>query len=225
MSDVIIEQACAALCEILRAAAPELKAAAPTAEVPDVPAVYPSLAILVDSSKDETWTEIEVEDENGDAIVLDGSLAVMEVGQSSLDVRIFLAARTPRERSRIGRQLRRAFYDDDVAGGRLTVTIPNIEADDRPTGKAWPISFFLEGGEWVDEMAFSEKRWTYLRASVDVPILILRGDATPVTSMRVELSASPTTTPVALTDPSQVAALDPLDIATINADGSVGPTP
>lgn len=223
----IIEQACEALCAALRAAVPELKHAAPTYEVPDVPVEYPSIAVLIESMTDVYGADIEMEDEDGDPIMFDGSSALMEVGTTSVSPRLFLAARTPGERAKLGGKIKRAFADDDIASGRLLVTITNIAIDGQATPATYPIAFFLDGEDWSDEMAWSEKRWTYLRLQVDVPILVLRKDATPVTSAQVTVAASTTMDLTPLTSPDQIADLDPADTltVTINADGTVGPTP
>jgi hypothetical protein len=222
----ILEQACQALCDTLLAAIPELKAAAPTQEVPDVPAQYPAVAVLPDHFDIETWPEGEVEDADGVPIVLDGHLALMECGSRTGSVRIFVAARNPAERSRIEDKIYRAFLDDDAATGRLLVTLASVEVEERTTGATWPVAFVLDGEDWAEEMAFSEKRWTYLRAFVDVPIFVLRPNAWPVTQATVELQAQPATVPIpTITTPAQAAALDELEQVVTDSDGNVGPVP
>jgi hypothetical protein len=71
-------------------------------------------------------------------------------------------------------------------------------------------------------MVFSERRWSFLQVSVDIPVLVLRRDAALVTTLVAALTTDITTV---LTGPDDVAVppLIALDQVTVADDGTVGP--
>lgn len=213
--------ACVAVGEVFRAAAPELADIQTVQAPPEHAAVYPALAILPERFMLSTWPDEEVLDADDAPIVLDDTNALMEVGSLRGTVRLWLAARSPAERARIEEKLAAAFFDDDLANGRLMVTLDNVEVLGVATGASWPVAFFLDSTEWREELVFSERRWSFLQVDVDIPVLIFRKDAALVTTLVAALTTDLTTTVDDATDVA-VPPLSDLTQVTVADDGTIG---
>lgn len=183
---------------------------APTAEKGyPAAAVMPEPAFRFDVEHD---TEVRVD---GAAVMTGDGRALMSVGALRCGLRIWIASRTPAQRERLTRAITRLFFDDELAPSRLALDLAGFEVDGFTPPASWPVYCFAADGEWRDELVFSERRWVFLRLSVDVPILILRDDVWRVSQMVAALTAGTAVTPPAAT----------FEESLVAADGSTSPAP
>lgn len=214
--------AAAALAAAIAAEVPEL---AGKIEVTDAPpsqaAQYPAAAIEMGRFTFEAGTMDVVDDASG-APVMNGVDALAEGGVVRGSLRIWLATRLPPQREQLEEAIQRAFIADDLAPGRLAVTLSNVQVGDFATGVDWPLAFFCEDSEWNEELVFSEKRWVFLTIEVDLPILVLLKNVPKVTTLIAQITTDLATT---VDDPSDVATLIGLDQVRVSADGTSSPYP
>lgn len=156
-------------------------------QLPDLLAAYPKVVIMPERFKFEPALDEEVPDDDG-APVMVGDLAMMEVGHLAGSVRIWAGANHPPQREDIEDAIFRAFCREELAPGRLLVELTDVSVGGVATGADWPVAFQIDGAEWHEELVFSEKRWSFLRADVDVPVFVMRS-APLVQDMVIALTA------------------------------------
>lgn len=217
MSESIVILAAQALAAVIAAGVPDLVGKisvvqeAPTAEKGyPLAAVMPEPTFRLDAAHD-----LEVRDADGRAIILDDGRAFMSAGSIETSARIWLAARSPAQREKLQARILRLFFGDEMAPTRLTVTLSGYEVDGFAAPATWPVSYFVDDGEWQDEMAFSERRWVVLRASVSIPILLLRDESWRIDEMLLAIAAGSNVTTTT----------DDLDEVLIDSDGQFSPAP
>lgn len=220
----VIRTANAELVKALKLAIPEVQTFAEVQAPPSEDVIYPAIAILPEKFKLTTQVAEQVLNPDGTPTILGGQRGIFECGALRGSVRIWAGARLPAQREQLEDKIRKAFFQDDLALGRLMVSLDDIEVDGERTGASWPVAYFLDDEEWHEEMVFSEKRWSFMHVLVDVPILIARDEAWQVTEMVVALTRDVSTV---IATPADVAVppLDDLRQNTVNDDGSVGPPP
>lgn len=192
---------------------------------PEVSETYPALAILPDRFETVWFQEDEACDANGDAIMLDDPAngdALLQVGELVGSMRIFAAARYPADRENLEDAIIRAFCQDLVPGRLLAnVTISFNGFTDTLTT---PLGYFLDSMEWAEEMAFSERRWSWSTVKVEIPILVPRAGAYLITSYQVALARDITTDISAETDPDTILGLlapPPVEQYAVDENGTI----
>lgn len=176
---------------------------------------YPAAAVMPEPTfRFDVEHDVEVRDADGAVMTGDGR-ALVTVGALRTSLRIWLAARTPAQRESLEVAVTRLFFGDELAPTRLELALSGFEVDGFTPPVTWPVYCFVEDGEWQDELVFSERRWAFLRCSVDVPILILRDDVWRVSQMRAALAAGTQVTPPAVA----------FEESLVGADGSTSPAP
>ena len=156
--------------------------------------------------------EDEVRDSNGEAIVVGPSSdqALMNVGNVTGTIRLWLAARYPINRAKIEDAVISAF-NQGASPGVLDVTMPSAVICGIDTGHTPCTYISLRDEAWNEEQAFSEKRWAELDLDVDLPILVLRAGAPIITDIRLVISTDITTditgAPISPTPDEAIAAL------------------
>lgn len=215
----ILRLALEQVAESLRAACPSLASVRVGSSPPDVPSEYPAIALVPDRFTIDPAPDDEVLESDGVHQVAPAGLALTSVGALRGTCRLFLAARLDAQRETLQDQTLLAFFQDDLANGRLMATLRNVEVGGIATGVDWNVAVFVADEEWRDEMAFSERRWAYLKLEVDVPLLVLRSSPL-VTTMVALLTRDLDTT---VDDPTDLAApgLAPLDSLAVASDGSL----
>lgn len=144
---------------------------------PDRLAEYPAICVMPERFPFQPCTEESVRDEDGEPVMVDDDQAVVEVGQFSGSMRIWVGAIYPPQREVIEDAIMAAFNRDGLAPGRLLATLTDIPITGVATDAAWPVGYILEDTDWREEMAFSEQRFSMIQVAVDLPVLALRQNA------------------------------------------------
>lgn len=190
---------------------------------PDRLDTYPSVTIVPDGKFTfVAWQHDEVLDSDGEVVVVGGQ-PVVEVGDLRGIVRIDVATNYAPEREVIEDVILGAFNQDDTALGRLMATMADVSIAGVATSIDWPVAFLLgdEAG-WREEMAFSDKRGSFLQVGLDVSVLILKKDAALITQLVAAISSDLTT---AVLVPADTANLQDLEQVLINDDGTLSSYP
>jgi hypothetical protein len=216
--------AAAALGAALEASSPTLAGAVEVLQRPPTEAAdYPRLAILPERFKFDPHPDLELEDEDGEPVMVnDGADAVVHVGSLEGSVRLWVGARYPVQREEIEDAVLAAFCGDDRAPGRLLVTLSGLVIGGFPIAETYDVAFHFEDTEWREELVFSQRRWSFTEVSVDVPVLVLRKDAHVVTDLVLAIT-SDLDTPIA--SDADLANLPELEQFEVAEDGSLTPYP
>ncbi len=168
---------------------PTVITAPPTQDPADLPAV----AILLDRHKIYTAAEQELET-NAAGEVLIGSQAcpasgvglvelgngayLTQIGKMECFGRLFVGARYPASREEVEEQILSLFLEDESAPGMWEFTIK------RPTVRGYQLPFdwcghalLGEDHEWSLERAWTERLWSFLDFTLELPILYPRKTA------------------------------------------------
>jgi hypothetical protein len=218
----ILRKALTAVGEAIKAAAPSLAQVRVASAPPDEASQYPAVALVPEKFTIDTSPDDDIYEADGD-VVSPGGRQLVSVGALRGTCRLFLAARLEGQRETAQDEVLGAFFQDDCRPSGIKVDLPNVEVGGVPTGVTWPVAVFLDDEEWRDELVFSERRWAFLRLSVDVPLLVLR-NAPIVQTMVLALTQNLSLT---VDDPTDLtsAVLAPLEQHKVASDGALSTYP
>lgn len=188
---------------------------------PDKLSTYPALCVMPGGRFDFTsGRDRDVVDSDGDSLTVTGdpTRAVLEVGQISGEVEIWAADKTAAGRELIEAAVLDQFMQEDTGVNcRIMTQLAALEVSGLATPANWTVAFLLGDTEWREEMVFSERRWSVLRAVVDLPILAARAHTALVQTLVLAITqdlASP------LVAPGDLGSID-LEQYAIADDGTV----
>lgn len=113
------------------------------------------------------------EDEVYEAEVDDGKV-ISDVGSWLGQFTIELYSTTPAERELYEQRILDLFLETEWAPGTLYVDLPALTVGGYVSLYQAQIKFRLESEQWMDEMAFENKRYVFIDIFVDYPALVAR---------------------------------------------------
>lgn len=166
-----------------------LRAGLPTVDIldqlPTSRSPIPSVVIRPGKFKTLYWQPRHLLDDAGDVLFPANGRPLTEVGTWEGECTIWCQHRTAPEREAL-EDLIVAAFNEEVAPGRLQVTVSNVTVDSVVTTYDVDVAFFmLPSVEWREELVFSERRWSFLPIETSIPILVLRTGEYKVTDMQL----------------------------------------
>lgn len=182
---------------------------------PTLDGAYPGLAFeYLGRPRFDVSHDREIAASDGHGLVVGDGAAVVEVGALRADARIWAGARSPSQRERLQDAVLAGFFGDELAPGRLLVTLHDLQVGDYKVPVPLTVSCELREAEWNDEQVMGERRQAYLYVALDLPILMLRAESWRVASMAAELAAA-----------SNLTNATPSDEVLVDETGATTPAP
>lgn len=123
--------------------------------------IIPDAMIFEASNPDEIyWDE-----------VVDDGKVVVDVGSWTGNFTIELYTNSPAEREEYEQKIIDLFQATEWAPGTLYLTTPALTVNGYASLHTAEIKFRLQEENWIDEMSFESKRYTFLEIFVDYPAL------------------------------------------------------
>lgn len=129
------------------------------------------------------------EDEVYEAEIDDGKV-ITDVGSWTGNFTIELYTNSPAEREQYEQAIIDLFLKTEWAPGTLYISTPTLTVGGYISLHTAEIKFRLESEQWIDEMAFESRRYTFLDIYVDYPALVTR----TARDIDLQLFMSPSTT-------------------------------
>lgn len=203
---------------------------------------YPAMAILVDSAEfviynDDEDVEYDPTKQIGDdgfeltghfrtdpvtnafttgtTYMLDQDTTVSQIGSIRMKGRLWIGARLDAQREQLEQEVALIFYTERQAPGRLQVSVAGVEISSVKIPFGIATVMFEDEITWNNEFAFAERLWTFLRVSIDAPVMVPRFE--PIASQLQLLISQDLLTVV--DSPDDLANLD--DLQTYNVSDGV----
>lgn len=180
---------------------------APSSEVQE----YPHLSI--DPSGRWSYDPCQREEKAS----LPGGRTVYNVGAHFTTVQLRLVATTPRQRAELEQRVLDIFLSaDDPTSGLPRPGVVVVHVTGCPYLADWLAAFELEGDEWDDEKAFDRQLASIITCNAIIPALTTKCGEYTIHQLRLgiindlEAAVSPALAP-------------PVEVVTINQDGSITP--
>jgi hypothetical protein len=186
---------------------------APSSELEEIPNL---------SIEPSRWT-YEM-DEVGDAeqvALLPGNIAVWDVGYHEATCVVSILATTPRQRGLLEQQVLDLFLGakHPLTGMHQPGTL-SFQISACPEVGQFATTFHLEDDEWIESLALDRRYESRIGVLCWIPALTIDQPVYEIQSLKLAVGAATTTDTTA--DPS-LPIVTPLDLVTINADGTVTP--
>lgn len=206
---------------------------------------YPAMALLIDSAEIVIYNDDEdvqfdstkqigddgfeltgffATDASNDVVkgqtyMLDSDTTISQIGSVRMKGRLWVGSRLDAQREQLENEIGMIFYDSREAPGRLQVSVAGVEISGVKIPFGVATVMFEDEITWNSEFAFAERLWTFMRLSIDAPMMVPRLD--PIASQLQLLVSQDLQTSV--DDPSD---LDDLaDLQTFNVDSEGVATP
>lgn len=131
------------------------------------PTQFPAVSVLPGKFTFDPWQEREVDDTQADKLFL-------EVGEFEGNVEIRVSARSRAQRELVEDAVLNYFLSRPLTPGVQTTTLPPVPVGGVATTYQATCAFALDDEEWREEMAFSDKRYTFLDVEAWFPALVVR---------------------------------------------------
>lgn len=112
----------------------------------------------------------------GDTYMLDQDTTISQIGTVRMKGRLWIGSRLDSQREQLEQEIAMIFYDERQAPGRLQVSIAGVEIAGVKIPFGTATVMFEDDITWNNEFAFAERLWTYLRVSIDAPLMVPRTD-------------------------------------------------
>lgn len=170
MSSVMKRACIDSLANALRAVLPATVDVQACAADWEEPTKFPAVRVLPGKFTFEPWQEREVDDSQADKLFL-------EVGEFEGDVEIRISARSRREREVVEDLVMNYFLSREFSPGVQTTTLPSgMTVGGFATTYQATCAFAVEDGEWREEMAFADKKFSFLDVEAWFPALVVRSN-------------------------------------------------
>lgn len=200
---------------------------------PSSVAEYPALAILIDKTEMDWSTDEEIivdEDgevvpggvifengtfeEGGEIYVRPDGGTFSHAGTMRCTGRIWVGARLPGKREQIETKVWLTFMQDRGAPGRILIPLKGAMLGDALImfGTA---AALVEDATWNNELAFSERLWSWMSFTLDVPLIIPRED--PLVHSLILMVTKDLETPVE--NPADLDNVRNIDEVIVSVDG------
>lgn len=104
----------------------------------------------------------------------DDGKVITDVGSWLGNFTIELYTATPAEREQYEQAIIDLFMEEEWAPGTIYIDLPALTVGGYVSLYQAQIKYRLESEQWIDEMAFEGKRYTFLDVFVDYPALVTR---------------------------------------------------
>lgn len=179
----MIKRACLdALADALRAALP------PTVDVDvcaadwEEPTKFPAVRVLPGRFSLDTSQEEEVDDTQADKLFV-------QVGEFVGSVEVRVSARNRTQRENVEDYVLNWLLSPEWTPGTRTVLVSGVVVGGIATTYAAPCTFELTDEEWREEMAFSDKRFSFVDLQTTFPALAMRTQTYTIQDLRLVMEA------------------------------------
>jgi len=132
------------------------------------PACLPLVRVIPQRFDFEPWQEEERDDTQPTRLFLD-------VGTFSGTVELRAAAKSKREREELEDLILNWFLSRELSPGVQVTVIPSgLKVGGAVTTYQAPCSFEMSGSEWQEEMAFQNRRYSFIDVDAHFPALVMR---------------------------------------------------
>ncbi|HSR79096.1 MAG TPA: hypothetical protein VLN57_21160 [Xanthobacteraceae bacterium] len=186
---------------------------APSSELEEIPNL---------SIEPSRWTyEMDSVGDATQVALLPGNVAVWDVGYHEGTCAVSILASSPRQRALLEQQVLDLFLSakHPLTGMRQPGCLSFLISSCPEVGQFASL-FFLEDDAWVETLALDRRYESRIGVGCWIPALVLETPVYEIQTLQLAVGASTTTDPAA--DPAPPT-LEPLELVTINADGSVSP--
>ncbi len=201
-------QAVRLFADTIAAQLPDIATVEVVAAPPSKPAKYPACAVLVDSTDYWLADDFVPVDVDGNPLIgtdaimglpadwarFDENTLVYSVGRVTMKCRVFVATRLPEQRAELEDQIFSFFMADDLAPGRILMSLDQPRVMSRTLPFAWPVAALLpeadQFSQWTAEYAFDERLWAWLKCEVEVDMLVAR-NAPEIKQLILEMVTGP----------------------------------
>lgn len=154
-----------------------------TAADPEI--TLPCLALRVISTQPIMFEPTD-SDEVYEAVADDGKV-IVDVGQFTGRFTLELYTTSPAERELYEQAIIDLFLNTEWAHGTLYLTTPTLTVNSYVSLYSAELKVRLESEQWIEEMSFEAKRYSFMDVSIDYPALTTR-DAHTIDSLQIWLS-------------------------------------
>lgn len=146
------------------------------------------------------------------------TVLVAEVGWWEGDTEVRCVAPTPAEREALEDYVLNVLLgDDQLAPGIITLqSKPAVIGGAQTTYQA-VVTFALDEAEWREEMAFSDKRYSFINLETVLPALVVRGATYTINTLEVDFDVGTGINPDDLAAPVGTENLDVHEDGTVTA--------
>jgi hypothetical protein len=147
---------------------------------------------------------------------LPGGRTIYNVGDHEVSVQLKLQTTTPRQRAELEQRVIDLFLAQEDESGLPRPGVIVVHVTACPELYRWTAAFELEGDEWDDEKAFDAQLASIITVRASIPALVTRCGEYTIQTLRLgiindlEATVSPAMSP-------------PVEVVTINQDGSITP--
>lgn len=198
---------------------------------PNAPGEYPALAIWLEKAELAIAQDTDLEVDSAGALIagsaatsptgdvargnvatLSSGITLSHLGTIRCQGRIWAGSRYAAKRLDIEDEVFLAFLQDRSAPGRLLFDLAGADLGkySLPFGTA---AAMVESSTWTNEFAFAERLWSWIRFSLDVPLLVPRTDVI-VTQLLLSISKDLSTL---VDDPTDLNKLTDLETFTVTS--------
>lgn len=186
---------------------------APSSELEEIPNL---------SIEPSRWTyEMDSVGDAEQVALLPGNIAVWDVGYHEAMCVVSIMAATPRQRALLEQQVIDLFLAaKHPLTGMHQPGLLSFQVSACPEVGQFATTFHLEDDEWIESLALDRRYESRIGVLCWIPALCLDQPVYQIQSLQLAVGASPTTDTTA--DPA-LPIVTPLDLVTINADGTLSP--
>ena len=155
-----------ALADALRLAAPGVTVVVMQAER-DMPTQYPAIAVLP-----RKFTPVLSQDVERASV--DDATLLVECGAEDGTIELRACAEYPPQREAVEALVRDAFFQAEQRPGAAYLTVEGVQAMGVQTAYDAPVAVRWGQADWTEELAFSQKRFSFVEVQARLPIFAIR---------------------------------------------------
>jgi hypothetical protein len=144
----------------------------------------------------------------------DDTTLVINVGELVGKFELRIAAGPQVEREELEAAVLAALCPDDDSPGVVVVDLPGVKIAGTTTTVTGHASFDLGDGDWQEEMAWSEKRFSFIELESQLQMLTLRTNVPTIEQLLVELTQN-------MDDEIENIPADQIETVQVNQDGTI----